>query len=114
MNCVAVKSNAGTPSANITVDDVHCYGSHGLSVGSHVDLDNVTQDGNQGNEGPTLGESTTEYVNAYTYNTNIVPEGPEGDAANGVNVTPIQGTGTIPTCDIPAFGPPPVLGWGQG
>ncbi len=225
-DCVAVKANPGTPSANITVDDVHCYGSHGLSVGSqtagnvynvlfenstlngydslgnlsvsdtgiqiktdansggltdrvtytgicmtnikhvlifnphystggtlvptqsdivlngvvstdsesgaysifegfdaanplqialeNIDLDNVTQDGNHGNEGPTLGESPTEYVNAYTYNTNIVPEGPEGDAANGVNVTPIQGTGTIPTCDIPAFGPPPVLGPGQG
>jgi polygalacturonase len=225
-DCVAVKSNAGTPSANITVDDVHCYGSHGLSVGSqtaggvynvlfenstlngldslgnlsvsdtgiqiktdansgglthrvtytdicmtnikhvlifnpfyssggtevptqndivlngvvstdsesgaysifegadaanplqialeNVDLDNVTQDGNHGSEGPTLGESPTEYVNAYTYNTNIVPQGPEGDAANGVNVTAFQGTGTIPTCSIPAFGPPPVLGWGQG
>lgn len=225
-DCVAVKSNAGTPSANITVDDVHCYGSHGLSVGSqtaggvynvlfenstlngldslgnlsvsdtgiqiktdansggltdrvtytgicmtnikhvlifnpfyssggtevptqsdivlngvvatdsesgaysifegadaanplqialeNVDLDNVTQDGNHGSEGPTLGESPTEFVNAYTYNTNIVPAGPEGDAANEVNVTPFQGTGTIPTCDIPAFGPPPVLGFGQG
>jgi polygalacturonase len=225
-DCVAVKSNPGTPSANITVDDVNCYGSHGLSVGSqtaggvynvlfenstlsgydslgnlsvsdtgiqiktdgnsagltqrvtytgicmtnikhvlifnphyssggtgvptqsdivlngvvstdsesgaysifqgfdaanplqialeNVDLDNVTQDGNHGSEGPALGESPTEYVNAYTYNTNIVPTGPEGDAANGVNVTPIHGTGTIPSCDIPAFGPPPVLGWGQG
>jgi len=225
-DCVAVKSNAGTPSANITVDDVHCYGSHGLSVGSqtaggvynvlfenstlngldslgnlsvsdtgiqiktdanaggltdrvtytgicmtnikhvlifnpfyssggtetptqsdivlngvvatdsesgaysifegadaanplqialeNVDLDNVTQDGNHGSEGPTLGESPTEFVNAYTYNTNIVPAGPEGDAANDVNVTAFQGTGTIPTCDIPAFGPPPVLGFGQG
>jgi polygalacturonase len=225
-DCVAVKSNPGTPSANITVDDVHCYGSHGLSVGSqtaggvynvlfenstlngydslgnlsvsdtgiqiktdassagltqrvtytdicmtnikhvlifnpyyssggtgvptqsdivlngvvstdsesgaysifegfdaanplqialeNIDLDNVTQDGNHGSESPTLGESPTEYVNAYTYNTNIVPAGPEGDTANDVNVTPVQGTGTIPTCDIPAFGPPPVLGWGQG
>jgi polygalacturonase len=225
-DCVAVKSNAGTPSRNITVDDVHCYGSHGLSVGSqtaggvynvlfenstlngfdsfgnlsvsdtgiqiktdansggltqrvtytdicmtnikhvlifnphyssggtevptqsdivlngvvstdsesgaysifegfqaanplqialeNIDLDNVTQDGNHGSEGPTLGESPTEYVNAYTYNTNMVPAGPEGDTTNGVNVTPIQGTGTIPTCNIPAFGPPPVLGWGQG
>jgi polygalacturonase len=217
-DCVAVKSNAGTPSANITVDDVHCYGSHGLSVGSqtaggvynvlfenstlngldslgnlsvsdtgiqiktdanaggltdrvtytgicmtnikhvlifnpfyssggtetptqsdivlngvvatdsesgaysifegagaanplqialeNIDLDNVTQDGNHGNEGPTLGESPTENVNAYTYNTNIVPAGPEGNAANDVNVTAFQGTGTVPTCDIPAFGPP--------
>jgi len=221
-DCVAVKANAGTPSRNVTVDDVNCYGSHGLSVGSqtaggvsnvlfenstlsgfdslgnlsvsdtgiqiktdansggltrrvtytgicmtnikhvlifnphyssggtevptqsdivlngvvstdsesgaysifegfdaanplqialeNVDLDNVTQDGNHGNEGPTEGESPTEYVNAYTYNTNMVPEGPEGDAANGVTVTPVQGTGTIPTCDIPAFGPPPA-GW---
>jgi polygalacturonase len=218
-DCVAVKSNPGTPSANVTVDDVHCYGSHGLSVGSstaggiynvlfenstlngydslgnlsvsdtgiqiksdadtggltrrvtytdicmtnikhllifnphydsggtsvptqsdivlngvvstdsesgaysifegfdaanplqialeNTDLDNVTQDGNHGSEGPTLGESPTEYVNADTYNTNIVPAGPEGDSANDVNVTPVQGTGAIPTCDIPAFGPPP-------
>jgi polygalacturonase len=218
-DCVAVKSNSGRPSANITVDDVHCYGSHGLSVGSqtaggiynvlfenstlngydslgnlsvsdtgiqiksdansggltrrvtytdicmtnikhllifnphyssggtsiptqsdivlngvastdsesgaysifegfdadnplqialeNIDLDNVTQDGNHGNEGPTLGESPTEYVNAYTYNTNMVPAGPEGDSANDVNVTPIQGTGTIPACVIPPFGPPP-------
>jgi polygalacturonase len=218
-DCVAVKSNPGTPSANITIDDVHCYGSHGLSVGSqtaggiynvlfenstlngydslgnlsasdtgiqiksdadtggltrrvtyadicmtnikhvlifnphyssggtsvptqsdivlngvvstdsesgaysifegfdaanplqialeNIDLDNVTQDGNHGSEGPTLGESPTEYVNADTYNTNIVPAGPEGDSANDVTVTPVQGTGAIPTCDIPAFGPPP-------
>jgi polygalacturonase len=218
-DCVAVKSNAGTPSANITVDDVHCYGSHGLSVGSqtaggvynvlfenstlsgydslgnlsvsdtgiqiktdansggltrrvtyagicmtnikhllifnphyssggtsvptqsdivldgvvstdsesgaysifegfdaanplqialeNIDLDNVTQDGNHGNEGPTLGESPTEYVNALTYNTNIVPAGPEGDTANDVTVTPVQAAGTVPACDIPAFGPPP-------
>jgi polygalacturonase len=225
-DCVAVKSNPGTPSANITVDDVHCYGSHGLSVGSqtaggiynvlfenstlngldslgnlsvsdtgiqiksdansggltqrvtytgicmtnikhllifnphyssggtsvptqsdivlngvvstdsesgaysifqgfdaanplqlaleNVDLDNVTQDGNHGDEGPTFGESPTEYVNAYTYNTNIVPAGPETDSANDVTVTPIQGTGAIPTCDIPPFGPPPVQGWGRG
>jgi polygalacturonase len=221
-DCVAVKSNPGAPSANITVNDVHCYGSHGLSVGSqtaggiynvlfenstlngfdslgnlsvsdtgiqiksdansggltdrvtytdicmtnikhllifnphyssggttvptqsdivlngvvstdsesgaysifegfdaanplqialeNIDLDNVTQDGNHGSEGPTLGESPTEYVNAATYDTNIVPAGPEGDSANDVNVTPIQGTGAIPTCDIPAFGPPPAMG----
>jgi hypothetical protein len=76
----------------------------------NVDLDNVTQDGNHGNEGPALGESPTEFVNAYTYDTNIVPAGPEGDATNGVNVTAFQGTGTIPTCSIPAFGPPPAQG----
>jgi polygalacturonase len=218
-DCVAVKSNAGIPSRNITVDNVHCYGSHGLSVGSqtaggvynvlfenstlngydslgnlsvsdtgiqvktdansggltsrvtyrdicmtnikhvlifnphyssggtavptqrdivldgvvstdsvsgaysifegfdaasplgitleNVDLDNVTQDGNHGNESPQAGESPTEYVNAYTYNTNIVPSGPEGDSANDVTVTPFTGTGAVPACDIPAFGPPP-------
>jgi polygalacturonase len=218
-DCVAVKSNPGVPSRNITVDDVHCYGSHGLSVGSqtaggiynvlfenstlngydsfgnlsvsdtgiqvktdansggltrrvtyadicmtnikhllifnphyssggtsvptqsdivlngvvstdsesgaysifegfdaanplqialeNIDLDNITQDGNHGSEGPTLGQSPTEYVNAYTYNTNIVPAGPEGDSANDVTVTPIQGTGTVPACSIPPFGAPP-------
>jgi hypothetical protein len=66
-----------------------------------------------GNEGPTLGESPTQYVNAGTYNTNIVPAGPDGDSADDVNVTPIQGFGAIPTCDIPSFGPPPVLEPGQ-
>jgi polygalacturonase len=225
-DCVAVKSNPGTPSRNITVDDVHCYGSHGLSVGSataggvsnvlfvnstlngydssgnlsvsdtgiqiktdansggvtervtyadicmtnikhllifdphyssggtsvptqrdivldgvvstdsesgaysifegfdaanplqialeNIDLDDVTQDGNHGSEGPALGESPTEYVNGYTYNTNIVPAGPEGDTANDVTVTPVQGTGTVPACTIPAFGPPPAAGPGRG
>ena len=39
---VAVKSNPGTPSANITVDDVHCYGSHGLSVGSQTAGGSIT------------------------------------------------------------------------
>jgi polygalacturonase len=218
-DCVAVKSNAGTPSRNITVDDVHCYGSHGLSVGSqtaggvdnvlfenstlngndslgnqstsdtgiqvktdansggltdkvtyrdicltnikhvlifnpfysaggttiptqrdivvdgvvstdsesgaysifegsdaanplqialeNIDLDNVTQDGNHGSESPQAGQSPTENVNAYTYNTNIVPTGPEGDSANDVTDTSFTGSGSIPTCDIPAFGPPP-------
>jgi hypothetical protein len=80
----------------------------------NIDLDNTTQDGNHGNEGPTEGESPTEYVNAGTYNTNIVPAGPLGDSADDVNVSPIEGTGAIPTCNIPAFGPPPVMGGGQG
>jgi polygalacturonase len=218
-DCVAVKSNAGTPSKNITVDDVHCYGTHGLSVGSqtaggvsnvlfenstldgydslgnlsssdngiqvktdadtggltkrvtytgicmtsmkhllifnphyatggtsipaqqdivlngvvatgsqsgsysifqgfdaahvlqidleNIDLDNTTQDGNHGDEGPTEGQSPTQYVDAYTYNTNIVPAGPLGNSTDDVTVTPIRGTGTLPSCSIPAFGPPP-------
>jgi hypothetical protein len=37
---------------------------------------------------------------------NIVPSGPEGDAAYDVTVTPITGTGSVPRCDIPAFDPP--------
>jgi len=217
-DCVAVKANPGTPSRNITVDDVHCYGSHGLSVGSqtaggvynvlfenstldgfdsfgnlsasdtgiqvktdansggltrrvtyrdicmtdikhllifnphyssggtsvptqsdivldgvvstdsesgaysifegydaanplqidleNIDLDNVTQDGNHGNEGPTLGESPTQYVDAGTFNTNIVPAGPLGNTTDDVTVTPIEGSGAIPSCTFPAFGPP--------
>jgi polygalacturonase len=217
-DCVAVKSNAGAPSRNITVDDVHCYGSHGLSVGSqtaggvynvlfehstlngydslgnlsgsdtgiqvktdansggvtaavtytgicmtsikhllifnphyssggtsiptqrdivlngvvstdsesgaysilegfdaahplqialeNIDLDNVTQDGNHGNESPQAGQNPTEYVAAETYNTDIVPSGPDGDAANDVTVTPVTSTGSVPVCAIPAFGPP--------
>jgi polygalacturonase len=221
-DCVAVKSNPGTPSRNITVDNVHCYGSHGLSVGSqtaggvsnvlfenstldgfdsfgnlsasdtgiqiktdansggltrrvtyrdicmtdikhvlilnphyssggtsvptqsdivlngvvstdsesgaysifegydaanplqidleNIDLDNVTQDGNHGSEGPTLGQSPTKYVDAGTYNTNIVPAGPLGNTADDVTVTPIQGNGAIPACTFPAFGPPPAAG----
>jgi len=72
----------------------------------NIDLDNVTQDGNHGNESPQAGESPTEYVAAETYNTNMVPSGPEGDAANDVTVTPVTGTGGVPVCDIPAFGPP--------
>ena len=40
------------------------------------------------------------------YNTNMVPSGPEGDAANDVTVTRVTGTGGVPVCDIPAFGPP--------
>ena len=218
-DCVAVKSDPGTPSRDITVDDVHCYGSHGLSVGSqtaggvanvlfenstldgfdslgnlsgsdtgiqvktdansggltrrvtyrdicmtsikhllifnphyssggtsepaqrdivldgvvatdsesgaysifdgfdaahplgidleNIDLDNVTQDGNHGNEGPAEGQSPTQYVNAGTDNTNIVPAGPLGDSADDVTVTPIQGSGTVPACAFPPFGPPP-------
>ena len=221
-DCVAVKANPGTPSRNITVDDVHCYGSHGLSVGSqtaggvfnvlfenstldgfdsfgnlsgsdtgiqiktdansggltrrvtyrdicmtdikhllifnphyssggtsaptqsdivvngvvsadsesgaysifegydaanplqidleNIDLDNVTQDGNHGSEGPAKGESPTQYVRAGTYNTNIVPAGPLGNTADDVTVTPIQGSGAIPSCTFPAFGPPPAAG----
>jgi polygalacturonase len=221
-DCVAVKANAGTPSRNVTVDDVHCYGSHGLSVGSqtaggvsnvlfegstldgfdsfgnlsgsdtgiqiktdansggltrqvtyrdicmtdikhllifnphyssggtsvptqsdivvngvvstasesgaysifegydaanplqidleNIDLDNVTQDGNHGSEGPTEGQSPTQYVEAGTDNTNIVPAGPLGNTADDVTVTPVQGSGAIPSCTFPAFGPPPVAG----
>ncbi|MGH3399369.1 MAG: glycoside hydrolase family 28 protein, partial [Streptosporangiaceae bacterium] len=225
-DCVAVKSGPGTPSRDITVDDVHCYGSHGLSVGSQtaggvanvlfenstldgldslgnlsgsdtgiqvktdansggltrrvtyrdicmtsikhllifnphyssggtsvpaqrdivlngvvatnsesgaysifegfdaahplgidlesIDLDNVTQDGNHGSEGPTEGHSPTQYVNAATLDTNIVPAGPLGDSADDVTVTPIQGSGAIPACTFPPFGPPPVTASGQG
>jgi polygalacturonase len=221
-DCVAVKANPGAPSRDITVDDVHCYGSHGLSVGSqtaggvsnvlfenstldgfdsfgnlsgsdtgiqiktdansggltrqvtyrdicmtdikhllifnphystggtsvptqsdivvngvvstdsesgaysifegydaanplqidleNIDLDNITQDGNHGSEGPTLGQSPTQYVSAGTYNTNIVPAGPLGNATDDVTVTPLQGSGAIPTCTFPAYGPPPVAG----
>jgi hypothetical protein len=37
----------------------------------------------------------------------IVPTGPESDARDDVTDTPFTGTGSVPTCDIPAFGPPP-------
>ena len=45
-----------------------------------------------------------------TYNTNIVPAGPLGNTADDVTVTPIQGSGAVPSCTFPAFGPPPVAG----
>ncbi|MBV9803271.1 MAG: hypothetical protein JO130_08785 [Solirubrobacterales bacterium] len=36
-DCVAIKSIAGlAPSSNITVRDVHCYGTHGISIGSQT------------------------------------------------------------------------------
>lgn len=80
---------------------------HPLQIAlENIDLDNVTQDGNHGNEGPQAGESPTEFLDSETYNTNIVPSGPEGDAANDVTVTPITGTGSVPKCDILPFGPP--------
>jgi hypothetical protein len=71
----------------------------------NVDLDNTTQDGNHGNEGPAEGESPTQYLDVGTDNTNIVPAGPLGNTADDVTVTPITAPGTIPACDIPAFGP---------
>jgi len=58
-------------------------------------------------EGPTKGESPTQYVQAGTCNTNIVPAGPLGDSADDVTVTPVNGFGAVPACSIPAFGPPP-------
>lgn len=220
-DCVAVKSDPGTPSRDITVDDVNCYGSHGLSVGSqtsggvsnvlfenstlngfdsfgtvsssdtgiqvktdantggltqrvtytgicmtaikhllilnphyqtggtsvptqsdivlngvvsvnsqsgtysifegydaahplqidleNIDLDSATQDGNHGSK-PAQGESPTQFVQADTFNTNIVPAGPLGNDVDDVTVTPVQGTAAIPSCAFPAFGPPPVAG----
>ena len=73
----------------------------------NISLDNVTQDGNHGSEGPTEGQSPTQYVDAGTYDTNIVPAGPLGNAADDVTVTTLQGHGTVPVCSIPSFGPPP-------
>jgi polygalacturonase len=75
----------------------------------NISLDNVTQDGNHGDEGPAKGESPTQYADAGTYNTNIIPAGPLGNTTDDVTVTPIQGYGTIPACSIPSFGPPPPM-----
>jgi len=33
-DCVAFTSDPGTPTLNATVEDVHCYGTHGISIGS--------------------------------------------------------------------------------
>ncbi|MGP0038711.1 MAG: glycoside hydrolase family 28 protein, partial [Solirubrobacteraceae bacterium] len=35
-DCIAIKSNPGLPSDNITVEDNHCYGTHGISIGSQT------------------------------------------------------------------------------
>jgi polygalacturonase len=35
-DCIAIKSNPGLASDNITVEDDHCYGTHGISIGSQT------------------------------------------------------------------------------
>jgi polygalacturonase len=35
-DCIAVKSDAGSAASNITVENSHCYGTHGLSIGSQT------------------------------------------------------------------------------
>jgi polygalacturonase len=35
-DCIAIKSNPGLPSDNITVENDHCYGTHGISIGSQT------------------------------------------------------------------------------
>ena len=35
-DCIAIKSNPGLASDNITVEDNHCYGTHGISIGSQT------------------------------------------------------------------------------
>jgi polygalacturonase len=35
-DCVAIKADPGTPAENVTVDGVHCYGTHGISIGSQT------------------------------------------------------------------------------
>jgi polygalacturonase len=35
-DCVSIKTQAGQPSRNITVRDTHCYGTHGISIGSQT------------------------------------------------------------------------------
>ncbi len=35
-DCVAIKSNPGLASRDITVEHVHCYGTHGISIGSQT------------------------------------------------------------------------------
>jgi polygalacturonase len=91
---------------------VHCYGSHGLSVGSQTagGLCNVLFENSTLNGYDSLGNLSVSDTGIQ-----IKTDANSGELTySGVNVTPIQGTGTIPTCDIAAFGPPPVLGWDQG
>ncbi len=42
-DCIAIKSNSGLVSSNITVEDDHCYGTHGISIGSQTagGIDNI-------------------------------------------------------------------------
>ena len=35
-DCIAIKSDAGEPAQDITVADTHCYGTHGISIGSQT------------------------------------------------------------------------------
>jgi polygalacturonase len=43
-DCIAVKSDAGTAASHITVENTHCWGTHGLSIGSQTagGVNNVT------------------------------------------------------------------------
>jgi len=99
---VATDSESGAYSIFEGFDAAHPLG---IDL-ENIDLDNVTQDGNHGSEGPTEGQSPTQFVNAGTDNTNIVPAGPLGDSADDVTVIPIQGSGTVPACAFPPFGAP--------
>ncbi|HXR70079.1 glycoside hydrolase family 28 protein [Actinocrinis sp.] len=43
-DCISVKSDAGTAASHITVENTHCWGTHGLSIGSQTagGVNNVT------------------------------------------------------------------------
>jgi polygalacturonase len=42
-DCIAIKSNSGLVSSNISIEDDHCYGTHGISIGSQTasGIDNI-------------------------------------------------------------------------
>ena len=42
-DCIAIKSDPGVASRDITVEDDHCYGTHGISIGSQTagGIDNI-------------------------------------------------------------------------
>lgn len=42
-DCIAIKSDPGVASRDITVEDTHCYGTHGISIGSQTagGIDNI-------------------------------------------------------------------------
>src|SRR5579875_702158 len=61
-DCIAFTSDPGTPTEDATVEDVHCYGSHGISIGSptgggvsNILVRDVTLDGYD-----SLGELSTD------------------------------------------------------
>jgi polygalacturonase len=61
-DCIAIKSNSGLVSSNITVEDDHCYGTHGISIGSQTagGIDNVLVRDDTVSGTDSLGNTSTD------------------------------------------------------